>query len=137
MPNARQIMHIKIPKGSLSNDEVLNRLQAYDLNCSVAKVAIKSRDVKAEKGNKNRQMDYLIGFMSSFVIIEATCIGLARWSMNSWVTWKVPQSPSHILNPPFSLTNSDRYRLRTYIGILNNRQGYAFSEGCGKFVELV
>ncbi|KAM1159590.1 hypothetical protein EV1_032416 [Malus domestica] len=38
------------------------------------------------------------------------------------------EAPPLILNPPFSLTNSDRYRLRTYIGILNNRQGYSRSQ---------
>ncbi|KAJ6871742.1 hypothetical protein NC652_037180 [Populus alba x Populus x berolinensis] len=29
-------------------------------------------------------------------------------------------------NPPFSLTNSDRYRLRRYIDILNNRQNHSW-----------
>ncbi|KAG7017265.1 Serine/threonine-protein kinase ATG1c [Cucurbita argyrosperma subsp. argyrosperma] len=38
------------------------------------------------------------------------------------------EAPSLILNPPFSLTNSDRYRLRSYIDILNNRQGYLRSQ---------
>ncbi|KAJ7950250.1 Kinase family protein [Quillaja saponaria] len=38
------------------------------------------------------------------------------------------EAPSLILNPPFSLTNSDRYRLKTYIDILNNRQGYLRSQ---------
>jgi serine/threonine-protein kinase ULK/ATG1 len=38
------------------------------------------------------------------------------------------EGPSLILNPPFSLTNSDRYRLRNYIDILNNRQGYSRSQ---------
>lgn len=38
------------------------------------------------------------------------------------------EAPSLILNPPFSLTNSDRYRLRSYIDILNNRQGYSRSQ---------
>ncbi|KAG2690663.1 hypothetical protein I3760_09G199000 [Carya illinoinensis] len=38
------------------------------------------------------------------------------------------EAPSLILNPPFSLTNSDRYRLRTYIDIINNRQGYSRSQ---------
>ncbi|KAE9611003.1 putative protein kinase Group-Pl-3 family [Lupinus albus] len=38
------------------------------------------------------------------------------------------EATSLILNPPFSLTNSDRYRLRTYIDILNNRQGYSRSQ---------
>ncbi|XP_021677100.2 serine/threonine-protein kinase ATG1c isoform X2 [Hevea brasiliensis] len=38
------------------------------------------------------------------------------------------EAPSLIFNPPFSLTNSDRYRLRTYIHILNNRQGHSVSK---------
>ncbi|XP_058000090.1 serine/threonine-protein kinase ATG1c isoform X2 [Hevea brasiliensis] len=38
------------------------------------------------------------------------------------------EAPSLILNPPLSLTNSDRYRLRTYIDILNNRQGHSRSQ---------
>ncbi|XP_019428954.1 PREDICTED: serine/threonine-protein kinase ATG1c-like isoform X2 [Lupinus angustifolius] len=38
------------------------------------------------------------------------------------------EAPLLILNPPFSLTNSDRYRIQTYIDILNNRQGYSRSQ---------
>ncbi|MCL7029827.1 hypothetical protein MKW94_014223 [Papaver nudicaule] len=38
------------------------------------------------------------------------------------------EAPSLILNPPFSLTNSDRIRLRTYINILNNRQSQSRSQ---------
>lgn len=38
------------------------------------------------------------------------------------------EAPSLILNPPFALTNSDRYRLRTYIDVINNRQGYSRSQ---------
>ncbi|KAJ8899922.1 hypothetical protein K2173_019626 [Erythroxylum novogranatense] len=38
------------------------------------------------------------------------------------------EAPSLIMNPPFSLTNSDRYRLRKYIDILNNRQGQSRSQ---------
>lgn len=38
------------------------------------------------------------------------------------------EAPSLILNPPFSLTNTDRYRLRTYIDVLSNRQGYSRSQ---------
>ncbi|KAK3003149.1 hypothetical protein RJ639_018675 [Escallonia herrerae] len=38
------------------------------------------------------------------------------------------EAPSLILNPPFSLTNSDRYRLRTYIDVLNNRQSHSRSQ---------
>ncbi|GAB4833867.1 Serine/threonine-protein kinase ATG1c [Ancistrocladus abbreviatus] len=38
------------------------------------------------------------------------------------------EAPSLILNPPFSLTNSDRFRLRTYTNILNDRQGHSRSQ---------
>ncbi|WOK95565.1 serine/threonine-protein kinase ATG1c isoform X1 [Canna indica] len=33
------------------------------------------------------------------------------------------EAPSLALSPPFSLTNSDRYRLRLYIDVLSNRRG--------------
>ncbi|KAL3536445.1 hypothetical protein ACH5RR_004906 [Cinchona calisaya] len=38
------------------------------------------------------------------------------------------EAPSLILNPPFSLTNSDRYRLRRYIDVLNTRQSISRSQ---------
>ncbi|XAR50897.1 Non-specific serine/threonine protein kinase [Bertholletia excelsa] len=38
------------------------------------------------------------------------------------------EAPSLILNPPFSLTNSDRYRLQTYIDVLNNRPSHSRSQ---------
>ncbi|XP_059462546.1 serine/threonine-protein kinase ATG1c-like isoform X2 [Corylus avellana] len=38
------------------------------------------------------------------------------------------EAPSLIVNPPFSLTNSDRYRLRGYIDIIKNRQCYSRSQ---------
>lgn len=38
------------------------------------------------------------------------------------------EGPSLIINHPFSLTNSDRYRLQTYIDVLNNRQSYSRSQ---------
>uniref|UniRef100_A0A7N0UAF0 Uncharacterized protein n=1 Tax=Kalanchoe fedtschenkoi TaxID=63787 RepID=A0A7N0UAF0_KALFE len=38
------------------------------------------------------------------------------------------EAPSLILNPPLSLTSSDRYRLRTYIDILKNRLGHSRSQ---------
>lgn len=37
------------------------------------------------------------------------------------------EAPSLILNPPFTLTNSDRFRLWNYINILNDRQGISRS----------
>ncbi|CAN4118219.1 unnamed protein product [Withania somnifera] len=38
------------------------------------------------------------------------------------------EAPSLILNPPFTLTNSDRYRLGSYIHVLNNRQSVSRSQ---------
>ncbi|XP_043701702.1 serine/threonine-protein kinase ATG1c-like isoform X2 [Telopea speciosissima] len=43
------------------------------------------------------------------------------------------EAPSLILIPPFSLTNSDRFRLQTYIDILNNRQGQSRSQRIALF----
>lgn len=37
------------------------------------------------------------------------------------------EGPSLIINPPFSLTNSDRYRLQTYIHVLKSRQNHSRS----------
>ncbi|CAB4315021.1 unnamed protein product [Prunus armeniaca] len=78
-PNTSQIMHIKIPKGFLSKDEVVTKLETFDLNCSAAQVSLKTSDLEGEKSNKNRYMVYLVGFVSSFAIIEAICIGLTWW----------------------------------------------------------
>lgn len=44
------------------------------------------------------------------------------------IVFLLVEAPSLILNPPFSLTNSDRFRLRSYIDILNNRQGHSRSQ---------
>ncbi|KAK4345677.1 hypothetical protein RND71_035853 [Anisodus tanguticus] len=38
------------------------------------------------------------------------------------------EAPSLILNPPFSLTNSDRCRLGSYIDVLNNRESVSRSQ---------
>ncbi|KAL9247128.1 hypothetical protein vseg_020593 [Gypsophila vaccaria] len=43
------------------------------------------------------------------------------------------EAPSLILNPPFTLTNSDRFRLRNYIHILNDRQGISRSQRLAVF----
>nr|XP_010937525.1 serine/threonine-protein kinase ATG1c isoform X1 [Elaeis guineensis] len=38
------------------------------------------------------------------------------------------EAPSLALSPPFSPTNSDRYRLRSYFDVLNSRQGRSLSQ---------
>ncbi|BBH06194.1 S-locus lectin protein kinase family protein [Prunus dulcis] len=44
-----------------------------------AQVSLKTSNLEVEKSNKNRYMVYLVGFVSSFAIIEAICIGLTWW----------------------------------------------------------
>ncbi|GMH26521.1 hypothetical protein Nepgr_028364 [Nepenthes gracilis] len=38
------------------------------------------------------------------------------------------EAPCLVINPPFSLTNLDRLRLRRYVNILNDRQGHSRSQ---------
>ncbi|KAL0344513.1 UNVERIFIED_CONTAM: Serine/threonine-protein kinase ATG1c [Sesamum radiatum] len=43
------------------------------------------------------------------------------------------EAPSLILNPPFSLTNSDRFRIKNYIDVLSNRQSISQSQRMALF----
>ncbi|KAH6798410.1 Protein kinase superfamily protein [Perilla frutescens var. frutescens] len=43
------------------------------------------------------------------------------------------EAPCLILNPPFSLTSSDRYRIKNYIDVLNNRQSISQSQRMALF----
>ncbi|KAG6434352.1 hypothetical protein SASPL_105982 [Salvia splendens] len=43
------------------------------------------------------------------------------------------EAPCLILNPPFSLTSSDRYRIKNYIDVLNNRQSISRSQRMALF----
>lgn len=65
-------------------------------------------------------VDELMGDMESAALLYSKAVRL--------LVFLLVEAPSLILNPPFSLTNSDRYRLRKYIDILNNRQGYSRSQ---------
>lgn len=65
-------------------------------------------------------VDELMGDMESAALLYSKAVRL--------LVFLLVEAPSLILNPPFSLTNSDRYRLRSYIDILNNRQGYSRSQ---------
>ncbi|KAJ7961362.1 Kinase family protein [Quillaja saponaria] len=65
-------------------------------------------------------VEELMGDMESAAALYSKAISL--------LVFLLLEAPSLILNPPFSLTNSDRYRLKTYIDILNNRQGYSKSQ---------
>ncbi|KAK7390519.1 hypothetical protein VNO78_25827 [Psophocarpus tetragonolobus] len=65
-------------------------------------------------------VEELMGEMESAAVLYSKAVRL--------LVFLLVEGPSLILNPPFSLTNSDRYRLRNYIDILNNRQGYSRSQ---------
>ncbi|XVF76697.1 hypothetical protein PTKIN_Ptkin13bG0287300 [Pterospermum kingtungense] len=65
-------------------------------------------------------VDELMGDMESAALLYSKAVRL--------LVFLLVEAPSLILNPPFSLTNSDRYRLRTYIDFLRNRQGYSRSQ---------
>ncbi|XP_024934982.3 serine/threonine-protein kinase ATG1c isoform X2 [Ziziphus jujuba] len=68
---------------------------------------------------RNGGVDELMGNMESATALYSKAVRL--------LVFLLVEAPSLILNPPFSLTNSDRYRLRSYIDLLNNRQDYSRS----------
>ncbi|CAI0471177.1 unnamed protein product, partial [Linum tenue] len=69
---------------------------------------------------RNGGVDELMGEMESASLLYSKAVRLLRFLL--------VEAPSLIVNPPFSLTNSDRFRLRSYIDILNNRQGCSRSQ---------
>ncbi|OIW18905.1 hypothetical protein TanjilG_25348 [Lupinus angustifolius] len=69
---------------------------------------------------KHGGVEELMGEMDSADALYSKAVRL--------LVFLLSEAPSLILNPPFSLTNSDRYRLRTYVDMLNTRQGYARSQ---------
>ncbi|XP_062095465.1 serine/threonine-protein kinase ATG1c [Humulus lupulus] len=69
---------------------------------------------------KHGGVDELMGDMESAATFYSKAVRL--------LVFLLVEASSLILNPPFSLTSSDRYRLRNYIDILNNRQGYSRSQ---------
>nr|XP_043621496.1 serine/threonine-protein kinase ATG1c-like isoform X2 [Erigeron canadensis] len=65
-------------------------------------------------------VDEYMGFTENAATFYSKAVRLLRFLL--------VEAPSLILNPPFSITNSDRYRLRTYIDVLNNRQSHSRSQ---------
>ncbi|OVA15566.1 Protein kinase domain [Macleaya cordata] len=70
-------------------------------------------------------VDELMGEMENAVSLYSKAVRL--------LAFLLVEAPSLILNPPFSLTNSDRFRLRSYIDILNNRQSQSRSQRMALF----
>ncbi|KAA8518953.1 hypothetical protein F0562_016273 [Nyssa sinensis] len=69
---------------------------------------------------RNGAVDEYMGEMEKAAVFYSKAVRL--------LFFLLVEAPSLILNPPFSLTNSDRYRLRTYIDHLNNRQSHSRSQ---------
>lgn len=69
---------------------------------------------------RNGGVDELMGDMESAVALYSKAVRL--------LFFLLVEAPSLILNPPLSLSASDRYRLRMYIDILNNRQSHSRSQ---------
>ncbi|XP_026444404.1 serine/threonine-protein kinase ATG1c-like isoform X2 [Papaver somniferum] len=65
-------------------------------------------------------VDELMGEMESAVGRYSKAVRL--------LVFLLAEAPSLILNPPFSLANSDRFRLQSYIEILKNRQNQSRSQ---------
>ncbi|KAI4341850.1 hypothetical protein MLD38_026524 [Melastoma candidum] len=66
-------------------------------------------------------VDELMGNMGTAASLYSKAVHL--------LVFLLVEAPSLILNPAFSLTNSDRYRLQNYIDILRNRQAHIRSQG--------
>ncbi|XP_038721640.1 serine/threonine-protein kinase ATG1c-like isoform X2 [Tripterygium wilfordii] len=69
---------------------------------------------------RNGGVDELMGNLENAALSYSKAVRL--------LLFLLVEAPSLILNPPFSLTNSDRYRLRSYIDILNDRHGHSRSQ---------
>ncbi|KAK6943600.1 Protein kinase domain [Dillenia turbinata] len=65
-------------------------------------------------------VDELMGDVSSAAALYSKAVCL--------LVFLLVEAPSLILNPPFSLTNLERFRLRNYIDVLNNRLAYSRSQ---------
>ncbi|KAL7590214.1 hypothetical protein Lser_V15G38742 [Lactuca serriola] len=65
-------------------------------------------------------VDEYMGFAENAAVFYSKAVRL--------LSFLLVEAPSLILNPPFSITNSDRYRLRTYIDVINNRQSHSRSQ---------
>ncbi|KAL1804728.1 hypothetical protein ACET3Z_027796 [Daucus carota] len=69
---------------------------------------------------RNGAVDEYMGHMENAANLYSKAVQL--------LVFLLVEGPSLIINPPFSLTNSDRYRLRTYVDVLNNRQSHSKSQ---------
>ncbi|KAH6820177.1 Protein kinase superfamily protein [Perilla frutescens var. hirtella] len=65
-------------------------------------------------------VDEYMGDVESAVIFYSKAVRLFRFLL--------VEAPCLILNPPFSLTNSDRYRIENYINAIKNRQNISRSQ---------
>ena len=69
------------------------------------------------------QVDEYMGDTESAVIFYSKSVHLFRFLL--------VEAPCLALNPQFSLTNSDRYRIENYINAINNRHNISRSQKIG------
>ncbi|KAI3447719.1 hypothetical protein Pfo_004384 [Paulownia fortunei] len=70
-------------------------------------------------------VDEYMGDIESAVVFYSKAVRL--------LLFLLVEAPCLILNPPFSLPNSDRYRIQNYIDVLNNRQSISQSQRMALF----
>ncbi|KAL9150469.1 hypothetical protein ABFS82_12G169800 [Erythranthe guttata] len=75
-------------------------------------------------GKSGAVVEYM-GNVENAVVLYAKAVDL--------LVFLLVEAPCLILNPPFSLTNSDRYRIRNYIDALNNRKKISQSQRMALF----
>lgn len=66
------------------------------------------------------QVDEYMGDIENAVVFYSKAVGLLEFVL--------VEAPCLILNPPFSLTSADRYRIKNYIDVLNNRHSISLSQ---------
>ncbi|PIM98920.1 MEKK [Handroanthus impetiginosus] len=74
---------------------------------------------------KRGAVDEYLGEVESAAVYYSKAVRLLQFLL--------VEAPCLIMNPPFSLTSSDRYRIKNYIDVLNNRQSFSRSQRMALF----
>ncbi|KAI3670012.1 hypothetical protein L6452_41579 [Arctium lappa] len=108
------------------------QLHKYDAKALLAVTMQRENTIHKKQSNSSLsilyhyQVDEYMGFVENVVGFYSKVVHLLRFLL--------VEAPSLILNPPFSITNSDRYRLGTYIDLIDNRHSHSRSQrGGGAF----
>ncbi|XP_073135424.1 serine/threonine-protein kinase ATG1c isoform X2 [Henckelia pumila] len=74
---------------------------------------------------KRGAVEEYMGNIENAVVIYSKAVDL--------LVFLLVEAPCLILNPPFSLTNTDRYRIQSYIDVLNHRHSISLSQKLALF----